>query len=92
VTATVDDDNDGGTTAEVAVVNGSPVTVIFHGFESRSESTDQPNRSIGPEGDSIASLTVSVADPMTARMSKPLSAETMLEATQAAPKREQVVV
>ncbi|MBQ4822940.1 Ig-like domain-containing protein, partial [Aquimarina sp. MMG016] len=29
VTATIDDDNDGGTTAEVAIVNGSPAQVVF---------------------------------------------------------------
>ncbi len=67
VTATIDDDNDGGTTPQVAIVNGSPAQVVFTPDNANPDPTNVNTTitSTGPvaaNGTDVSTVTVQLAD------------------------------
>ncbi|MEW7290753.1 Calx-beta domain-containing protein [Aquimarina sp. 2304DJ70-9] len=65
VTATIDDDNDGGTTAEVAILNGSPAQVLFTSDAPDPTNANTTIIATGPvpaNGTDVSTVTVQLAD------------------------------
>ncbi|WP_299224114.1 Calx-beta domain-containing protein, partial [uncultured Aquimarina sp.] len=67
VTATIDDDNDGGTTPEVAIVNGSPAQVVFTPDNTNPDPTNvnttiDATTPVVADGMAVSTVTVTLAD------------------------------